>query len=261
MSSPPVRVEVGPIARIVLDRPDKQNAMTVEMGRLMTAAVSTLNASNAPRVVLLEGEGRAFCAGGDFSLIEENSKKSPEDNRRDMLAFYSSFLAIARLRVPSIAVLHGAAVGAGLCLAMAADLRFAAREAKLGANFVRVGLHPGMGCTLLLPRLVGAAKAAELILTGKLISGEEALRIGLVNLAVPREQLRGAVTEAAHQIESAAPIAVAQAKETLAASLLSELDAALEREAACQALDFTTRDLKEAVAAFSEGRAPLFQGA
>lgn len=258
--SSPVRVEIGPVSRIVLDRPDKQNAMTAEMGRLVSEAVATLNASREPRVVLVEGEGRAFCAGGDFSLIDENSKKSPEDNRRDMIGFYSSFLSVARLSVPSVAVLHGATVGAGLCLAMACDVRLCASEAKLGANFVRVGLHPGMGCTLLLPRLVGPAKAAELILSGRLIDGAEAERIGLVNLAVPRAELRARVDALVGEITSAAPVAVAQAKETLVAPLLAALDATLEREAACQALDFTTADLREAVSAFREARAPAFQG-
>jgi len=258
--SPPVRVEVGPVSRIVLSRPDKHNAMTAEMGGLISEAVATLNASREPRVVLVQGEGRAFCAGGDFSLIEENSRKSPEENRRDMIGFYSSFLSVARLAVPSVAVLHGATVGAGLCLAMACDIRVAASEAKLGANFVRVGLHPGMGCTLLLPRLVGPAKAAELILTGKLVSGSEAERIGLVNLAVPRAELDGRVDDLARELSSVAPVAVTQAKETLTAPLFAALDATLEREAACQALDFTTADLREAVAAFREGRSPAFAG-
>ncbi|GMV12177.1 MAG: enoyl-CoA hydratase [Polyangiaceae bacterium] len=258
--SSPVRVEVGPVSRIVLARPDKQNAMTAEMGRLVSEAVATLNASAEPRVVLVVGEGRAFCAGGDFSLIEENSKKSPEQNRREMVGFYSSFLSVSRLAVPSVAVLHGATVGAGLCLAMACDLRLAASEAKLGANFVRIGLHPGMGASLLLPRLVGPAKAAELLLTGRLVTGSEAERIGLVNLAVPRAELDARVAELTAELTSAAPVAVAQVKETLASPLLGALDAALEREAACQALDFTTADLREAVAAFREGRRPVFVG-
>ncbi|MBI3205280.1 MAG: enoyl-CoA hydratase/isomerase family protein [Myxococcales bacterium] len=257
----PVRVEIAPVARIVLCRPDKHNAMTAEMGQLVTDAVHALNAASEPRVVLIQGEGRAFCAGGDFSLIEESSTKAPEQNRRDMIQFYSSFLAVARLRVPSVAVIHGAAVGAGLCLAMACDVRLAATEAKLGANFVRVGLHPGMGCTVLLPRLVGAAKASELILTGKLISGDEAARIGLVNVAVPRTALDEQVESFTSAVVSAAPIAVAQAKETLVAPLLAALDAGLEREAACQALDFSTDDLKEAVAAFRQSRSPVFRGA
>jgi len=137
-----LRVEVAEVSRIVLCRPDKHNAMTPEMGQAVAQAVSRINAAPEPRVVLIEGEGRAFCAGGDFSLIEASSRKTPEQNRADLQAFYGSFLTLLRLRVPSIAVVHGAAVGAGLCLALACDVRLAAREAKLGANFVRVGLHP-----------------------------------------------------------------------------------------------------------------------
>lgn len=260
MSNAPLRWEIGRVARIVLDRPDKHNAMTVEMGELIAQAVAAINASDEPRVVLVEGEGRAFCAGGDFAVIEANAARPPEQNRVGMLRFYGAFLSVLRLRAPSIAVVHGAAVGAGLCLAMACDLRLAAREARLGANFVRVGLHPGMGCSLLLPRLVGPAKAAELMLGGTLIHADEGERIGLVNAAVPRDELPALVERHVEQITSAAPIAVAQAKATLNAALLRELDDALSREANAQAIDFTTDDLREAVSAFRDGRAPAFAG-
>lgn len=256
----PVRVEVGRVARIVLSRPAKHNAMTVEMGALIAGAVDRINASNEPRVVLVEGEGKAFCAGGDFDVIEKNAGRAPEENRVGMLRFYRRFLSVLSLRAPSIAVVHGAAVGAGLCLAMACDMRLAAKEARLGANFVRVGLHPGMGCTVLLPRLVGPATAAELILTGKLIRGDEAQQIGLVNAAVPRKELPALVAAAVEQITSAAPIAVAQAKATLSASLMREVDDALHREAGAQAIDFSTGDLRRAITAFRAGATPDFRG-
>jgi enoyl-CoA hydratase/carnithine racemase len=260
MSEPVVLVTIAPVAKITLNRPDKQNAMSAEMGFAFRDAVDQVNASDVPRVVLIEGSGRAFSAGGDFSLIEGNSRKSGEQNRREMPEFYWSFLSVIRLRVPSVAVLGGAAVGAGLCLAMACDIRLAAREAKLGANFVKVGLHPGMGGTLLLPRLVGPAKAAELLLTGKLVDGAEAERIGLVNAAVPRGELEALVEATAKSIASAAPIAVRQTKETLTRPLLEALDAQLAREAECQAVDFASEDLKEAVTAFRAGRPPSFSG-
>lgn len=260
MKSEPVRVEVGRVARIVLVRPDKHNAMTAEMADLVADAVEQINASHEPRVVLVEGEGRAFCAGGDFDVIEQNAGRPPEENRVNMLRFYRRFLSVLSLRAPSIAVVHGAAVGAGLCLAMACDVRLAAAEAKLGANFVRVGLHPGMGCTALLPRLVGPAKAAELILTGKLIRGDEAERIGLVNRAVPRADLPSLVDDTVAAITKAAPIAVAQAKATLSADLMRQVDDALAREAGAQAIDFTTGDLRRAIAAFRAGAEPEFKG-
>ncbi len=260
MKDAPIRVEIGRIARIVLARPDKHNAMTAGMADLAAEAVERINASGEPRVVLVEGEGRAFSAGGDFDVIEQNAGRAPEENRVNMLRFYRRFLSVLSLRAPSIAVVHGAAVGAGLCLAMACDMRLAAAEAKLGANFVRVGLHPGMGCTALLPRLVGPAKAAELILTGKLIRGDEAERIGLVQKAVPRADLPALVDETVAAITSAAPIAVAQAKATLSAGLMREVDDALAREAGAQAIDFTTGDLRRAIAAFRAGAEPEFKG-
>ena len=260
MTSPSLRVEVRPIAEIVLTRPEQRNAMSVEMGDRLAEAVERLNASDEVRVVLVRGEGKAFCAGGDFDMIAENTTRSPEENRVRMLAFYRRYLSVLRLRTPSIAVVHGAAIGAGLCLAMACDVRFAAREAKLGANFVRVGLHPGMGCSLLLSRLVGPARAAELLFSGRLVDGAEAERMGLVNAAAPRQELDELVARTAEEIASAAPIAVAQLKATLAAPLTRDLDDALAREAGAQAIDFATEDLKEAVAAFRAGREPQFTG-
>lgn len=244
----------------MLDRPDKQNAMSVEMGEQIADAVERINKSAEVRVVLVQAEGRAFSAGGDFDVIEANAARSAEENRRGMMSFYKSYLSVLALRMPSIAVLHGAAIGAGLCLAMACDLRLAARESKLGANFVRVGLHPGMGASVLLPRLVGAARAAELLLSGRIITGEEAERIGLVTSAVPRDELAALVEQTAESLVSAAPIPVAQLKATLNGPLLAELERALEREASAQAIDFTTSDLREAVAAFRAGRTPEFQG-
>ena len=234
--------------------------MNVAMGDAVAEAVRTLNDSSEPRVLLIEGDGRAFSAGGDFDVLDKNSQRSPEENRIGMLAFYRRFLSILHVRVPTIAVLHGAAVGAGLCVAMACDMRVAAKEAKLGVNFVRVGLHPGMGCSVLLPRLVGDGRASELMLTGRLIRGDEAERIGLVTVAVPRDQVREHALDVAEQVATAAPIPVAQTKASINAPLLRDLEQALHREAAAQGIDFATSDLREAVAAFRSGRAPEFTG-
>ncbi len=249
----------GPIAELLLNRPDKYNAMTPEMGQALSLAVDELNRASETRVVLVRGAGRAFCAGGDFSFIDEASRRTPEENRTAMLRFYSSYLSLTRLEMPSVAVLQGAAVGAGLCLALACDLRLAATEAKMGVNFVRIGLHPGMGCTALLPHVVGSARAAELLLTGRLVTGAEALDLGLVSRAVPRDELETVVQQTAEAIANAAPIAVRQTKATLIEPLRRELASALEREARAQAIDFTTADLQEAVSAFREGRNPVFK--
>lgn len=256
----PVQLELGRIARLTLNRPDQRNAMTVEMGDVISSMVGEINSDPSVRVLLIEGAGRSFSAGGDFDVLEANASRPPEDNRIGMLAFYKRFLSILHVRVPTVAVVHGAAVGAGLCFAMACDIRLAAEEAKLGANFVRVGLHPGMGCSLLMPRLIGAAKARELMLTGRLIAGREAEAIGLVNASVPRQELPELVSNLSEEIASAAPLAVQQTKASLLAPLLREVEEALGREAACQAITFTSSDLREAVRAFRAGEKPTFQG-
>ncbi len=256
----PIIVERGEIATITLNRPDKFNAMTDAMGDAFAEAVRQVNADSAVRVVVVRGAGRAFCAGGDFDLIGGNARTDPEQNRRNMLAFYGKFLSALRIEAPTVAVLHGATIGAGLCLALACDVRFAADEAKLGANFVRVGLHPGMGCSLLLPALAGRAIASQLLLSGQLIKGQRAAQLGIVNQSVPRSDLPSLVDTEVAELLRAAPIAARQTKATLIAPVLRELDAALAREAQCQAIDFTTRDLDEAVNAFRAGRAPKFSG-
>ena len=231
------------VAELILARPRARNAMTDHV-----------------RVVLVRGEGETFSAGGDLTMLAERARQPEADNRTSMRRFYASFLAVREIRVPTIAVLAGSAIGAGLCLALACDLRLAASTAKLAASFVRLGLHPGMGATWLLPRLVGPALAAELLLTGRAVDATEALRMGLVSQVHAPEALDDAVRALATQITAAAPLAVAQTKATLAEALERTLDQALAREADAQAIDFGTDDLAEALKAMAARRAPSFTG-
>jgi len=180
-------------------------------------------------------------------------------NQRFMREFYGLFLSVRDLPCPSVAAVHGAAIGAGLCVALACDLRVAARDAKLGLNFARLGIHPGMGATWTLPRLVGPARAAELLFTGRTLEGAEAERIGLVNRAVAADEVRGAALDLAREIAAAAPRAVRAAKRSLAGSAAASLAGQLEVEAAAQALDYETHDLREGLDAARERRRPRFQ--
>ena len=141
----------SPIAELTLARADTRNAMTVVMGDEVSHAVGELNAARHVRALIVRGDGKGFSSGGDFNMLEERARATEGENRVAMRKFYESFLSIRAVRVPTIAVLHGAAMGAGLCFALACNLRLAATGTKLGANFVRVGLHPGMGATWLLP--------------------------------------------------------------------------------------------------------------
>lgn len=177
-----------------------------------------------------------------------------------MLRFYQMFLSIVQLPVPTMAWVHGSAIGAGLCLALACDVRIGSASARLGVNFLRVGLHPGMGATALLPHVVGPARATELLLTSELMDGERAAELGLLNSVVPAPELAAAGERAAREIARAAPLATRELVETSRAPLRSALAQALSREAACQAVDFGTEDVRRAVEAFRGKRVPEFVG-
>lgn len=255
-----LRLDLGRIATLTLTRADRLNALTPEMAEELGPVLASLDDDPEVRVLIVRGEGRAFCAGGDFGIIETATTRPIEENRTVIRRFYASLLAITRVRVPTIAVLHGATVGAGLCLAAACDLRVATDDARLGANFVRIGLHPGMAATALLPRLVGTARATELLLTGRTVTGIEAADMGLVHRAVPAAALEATVVELAEALASAAPMAIRQLKETLQRTLWPALEAATDRESLAQSIDFASDDVKEAVSAFREGRPPRFVG-
>jgi len=269
MSEPLVLVERdGDVALLTLNDPQRRNAMTEAMGRALAGVVRDLAGEDRLRAVVLSGAGRSFSAGGDLDMIEAKARAGVADpggpareaSRRFMREFYGLFLCIRDLPCPSVASIHGAAIGAGLCVALACDLRVAARDARLALNFARLGIHPGMAATWTLPRLVGPARAAELLFTGRSLDGAEAERIGLVNRAVPEAEVVGAALELAREIAAAAPRAVRGAKRSLAGSEAASLTEQLEAEAAAQALDYESRDLLEGLAAARERRTPRFRG-
>jgi enoyl-CoA hydratase/carnithine racemase len=183
-----------------------------------------------------------------------------EDNRAFMERFYRLYLSVRELPFPTLAAIHGPAIGAGLCVALGCDLRVAARDAKLGLNFVRLGIHPGMAASWTLPRLVGPARAAELLFTGRLLDGEEAERIGLVNRAVARDEVLPVTLSLAREIAENAPLAVRGVKQALARTAQAPLDEQLRFEAEQQSRNYESRDLLEGIAAVRERRAPRFEG-
>jgi enoyl-CoA hydratase/carnithine racemase len=256
----------GDVAILTFDDPERRNAMTQAMGEEFAATVAELAADASLRALVLTGAGRAFSAGGDLAMIEARGREAqagPGDQRavRDaMRAFYGLFLSVRDLPCPTVAAIHGAAIGAGLCIALACDARIASREAKLGLNFTRIGLHPGMGATFSLPRLVGPAHAAELLFSGRVLDGAEAERIGLVNRAVATEEVLPEARALAASFAQAAPLAVRGVKRALArsagATLADQLDFEAEEQAAC----FASRDVREGLAAIRERRAPKFEG-
>jgi enoyl-CoA hydratase len=256
------------VALLVFDDPERRNAMTESMGRALAAAVGELARDDAVRAVVLTGAGRAFSAGGDLAMLEEMARAGREApgepgrsrHREFMRRFYGLFLSVRDLPCPTVAAVQGAAVGAGLAVALACDLRIAAREARFGLNFTRLGIHPGMGSSWVLPRLVGPAHAADLLLSGRLIDGVEAERMGLVNRAVPGDEVLPEALATAAAIASCAPLAVRGTKRALARSLTASLEEQLAFEAEEQARCYESADLGEGLAAARERRAARFEG-
>ena len=208
----------GAIATITLNRPDKLNAYTTAMGDEVTSAFRTLQRDETVRVVILTGAGRAFCAGVDLDHLKahdrgENASKGPRLGEEDFLRKLP--LEMRDYPKPIIAAINGHAIGVGMTMVMPCDVRIAAEDAKLGFVFARLGILPGLGSTHLLPNLVGMARAQELVLTAKKILGTEAAEIGLVNKAVPREDVLSEARMLAGQMAEVDPIVLAFAKRAL----------------------------------------------
>ena len=253
--------EKDAVATLTLNQPDRRNAMSIEMGEEFLRAVTGLRSRPDLRALVLTGAGRAFCAGGSLDMMRiKTTGASREENKDSMRYFYERFLALRDVPFPTLASINGYAIGAGLCLALACDIRIAADDAMMGMNFTRLGLHPGMGATFMLPRLVGAARACELFFTGELVSGAEAERIGLVNRAVPPERLAEETRRLAERMASSAPGAVRAVKRAVYQGLTGSLEDALDYESSRQAECFETEDFLEGISAVVQKREPLFQG-
>lgn len=248
------------IVTLTFNHPENLNAMTAAMGDEVTDVVRTLNQEHSARVLILTGAGRAFSAGGAKGTLQSRTAGGGGGNTEPPKAFYKRYLSLRQLEIPSIAAINGPAVGAGFCIALACDMRIAAANARMGLNFVRLGIHPGMAGTFTTPRIVGLARACEVIFTGKLYTGEEAFAMGLVNRVVPAEKLMDEAHTLAHEIASNAPIAVRLAKRALYRGEADLLEAALEVESEYQAHTWTTEDAREGITAMTEKRAPKFRG-
>jgi enoyl-CoA hydratase/carnithine racemase len=250
------------VTTITLDRPDRLNSLTFEIYRDLAELFERLSDDAAVRAIVITGAGRGFCSGGDQDDIIKHllGKTTPE-----LLAFTRAtgrlIEAMRRCRRPIVGAINGVAVGAGAVIACACDLRIAARAARFGFVFPKVGLcGADMGATYLLPRIVGAGHAAELLFFGELIGAEEALRIGLVNRLV--EDAAEAVALAqqwAEKLAAGPAFAHAMTKQMIESEATMGLAEAIEAEAQAQALCMQHPDFAEAHAAFKEKRPPRFQ--
>jgi enoyl-CoA hydratase len=222
--------------------------------------MAALRVDRSVRAVVVTGEGSAFCSGGDVSWIGSEPGAAVDRLRERMLPFYRTWLSVRDLEVPTIAAVNGAAIGAGMALALACDLRYAAEDARLGVPFTALGMHPGMASTFLVPEVAGLAVAREMLLTGRIISGAEAAAMGLVNRSLPRADVLAHALAVADTVAAAAPVATRLTKAALAGGGPVTFDAALQWEALAQAVTLATEDLQEGLAAQREKRPPRFTG-
>jgi enoyl-CoA hydratase/carnithine racemase len=246
------------IANVTLNRTEVMHAINRDLVRALEQRMEEIRANPEIRVVVVTAAGvKAFCAGAD---LKERATLTPEQVAAFLLSLRRVLNAIAQLPVPVIAAINGAALGGGLELALAADIRLAADSAVMGLTETRLAIIPGGGGTQRLPRLVGRGKAKELIFTGRRIHAAEALSIGLVNQVCAQDRLPAETLKMASEIAQAGPIAVRQAKFAIDAGLESDLQTGLSIEAQAYQACIHTEDRLEGLAAFREKRKPVYKG-
>jgi enoyl-CoA hydratase/carnithine racemase len=249
----------GDIGVITLDRADNRNSMTPELLDAFTIATAAARADADMRCLVVTGTGTSFSAGADFksTLQRAGDQRTPSDRS---FAMYEPFLALLDIEVPVIGALNGHAVGGGFGLALVCDIRIGALDSKYGANFVRLGLAPGMAISYLLPRLVGVARASELLLTGRLVDGREAETLGILNRAVAAADVLFEAMGMARTIADNAPLAVRETKRAIRRGLELHVREAARAESYAQAESLTTDDAREGIAALLAKRPPKFTG-
>jgi enoyl-CoA hydratase len=249
---------VGQVLRITINRPDALNALSSEVLVQLTAALELAAADSEARAVVVTGAGdRAFIAGAD---IKEMSTKSPREGREFAKAGHRITRLIEEMDKPVIAAINGVALGGGCEVALACDVRLASEKARLGQPEVNLGIMPGWGGTVRLSRIVGEGIAREIIFSGRTVSAEEALRIGLVNAVFAPDKLAEEAVQMATTMAGRAPLAISYAKRSMSRARSLDTEAATELEADLFALCFATEDQKEGMAAFIEKRTASFQG-
>jgi enoyl-CoA hydratase/carnithine racemase len=245
----------GAIGSIELRRPPN-NFISRDVVAEIADALERFDDEPLCRAIVLASEGKHFSAGADFSARNPDGTEVGNERGRHL---YKEAIRLFRTQKPVVAGVQGAAVGAGLGLAVAADFRVTCAEARFSANFCRLGFHPGFGLTATLPRLIGMQRAALLFYTGRRISGEEAVAIGLADLLVPEAEVRSTAAGLAEEIAQSAPLAVAATRETLRRSLADAVLAATDHELAEQNRLRHTEDFREGVKAMAERRLPEFK--
>ncbi|MEQ8345642.1 MAG: enoyl-CoA hydratase-related protein [Sneathiellaceae bacterium] len=251
----------GGVAHLRLNRPDAANGMSVELLKALYDAIMICHGEPDVRVLLLTGEGKNFCAGGDVQAFAARGEALPDYVRQATAYLQDAVLSLSRLQAPVVLAVQGfAAGGGGFGLVCAADMVIAGEGAKFLAGATRVAMAPDAGTSVNLPRLVGMRKAVEILLTNPVIDAPEALRLGLVNRVVPDAELQAAARAVAGELAAGAPRALAATKRLLRSGMGQGMEACLSEEARTVSELSGTADAREGLAAVIERRRPTFTG-
>jgi 2-(1,2-epoxy-1,2-dihydrophenyl)acetyl-CoA isomerase len=251
----------GGVLTLRLNRPEKLNALNIELGRTLVHALLHATQDSSVRAIVITGAGRGFCAGGDLAQLRDlRVRNAGKELETLLVAGKDICLAIASMPKPVIAAVNGPAAGGGMNLALAADMRIASDEAKFAESFAQLGLYPDFGGTHSLPRIVGPTLAAELFYTAEIISAEDALRLGIVSHVYPAAQFEGETRKLAERMASAPPIALRDVKHAMLGNDRKALEGALDEEIRLQLHCFQSEDCLEGLNAFIEKRRPNFRG-
>ena len=249
----------GSIGTLTFNRPDVYNAMNIELIHALRDVTAEIVVSKTLRAVILKGAGKAFLAGGDVGLFYKQ-RESMGNVKPLGDALHASIKNIRNMPFPVIAQIHGACAGAGLSVAMAADFAIAAEGAQFNTAYTKIGLSPDGGSTFFLPRYVGMKRAIELTMLAELFDAKAAAAMGIINRAVPADQLEQEVAALAERLSNGATQAFARTKKLINQSFVTPIDKQLDDEIAYFAECAMTNDFKEGVTAFVEKRKPRFEG-
>ena len=265
-----IRLEKDPeshIGKLTLDRPDKRNALNDQTMDELGDALEDVEADDSVRVLIITGEGRGFCAGGDLEALPGGSdpgswaSDNVDDIRRSFKRVQRFMICLQHMEKPVIAMVNGPAVGAGFDIACACDLRVGSPLARFMVAYVRIGLFPGFGGTWLYPRTLGSmGKAAEMLFTGDFMEAYEGYRLGFLNRVVDEDELESTTMEMARKIAAGPPIAIRLSKLMLYKGLEFDLETALKMAAAAETITLTSYDHGEGTRAIRESRKPFYEG-
>lgn len=250
----------GAVATIRMNRPDRMNAYEFEMGKELLEAVSVLGADPKVRCIVLTGTGKAFCAGGDVSVMGTFREEAAANFLELTLRLHSFIASLRRCPKPVLSAVNGVAAGAGFSMALAGDFVVATAAARFTLAYQSIGLTPDGGATFFLTRAVGTHRAMELTLTGRTLSADEAAAWGLVQRVLPDDTFESATAELAERIAAGPTLAYAKAKELYNRALSQPLEAQMEEERQRISASARTGDFREGIRAFLDKRPPVFRG-